>query len=145
MDILLPFENKTIDDAIDYLVINGRRYGDPRDADIWLPRFEVSTEKMEVNKQLTSLGLSEAVFDGGNYPGMQKGLFSSFIRTVQSAKINVDESGSVAAAVTVNTNYAVAPAPTSGVFEFHADHPFLYIIRESSTKAILFAGKYGTN
>ena len=25
---------------------------------------------------------------------------------------------------------------------FHADHPFLYLITESSTGAILFAGKY---
>ena len=26
---------------------------------------------------------------------------------------------------------------------FHANHPFLYLITESSTGAVLFAGRYG--
>ena len=33
------------------------------------------------------------------------------------------------------------PAPTPMQY-FHANHPFLYLITESSTGAVLFAGRY---
>jgi serpin B len=36
---------------------------------------------------------------------------------------------------------ASIPAPPQKVV-FHADHPFLYLISETSTGSILFAGKY---
>jgi serine protease inhibitor len=37
--------------------------------------------------------------------------------------------------------YATAFMPNQ-IIVFHADRPFLYLITESSTGAILFAGKY---
>ena len=59
----------------------------------------------------------------------------------QDAAINVDESGTEAAAVTVIATRKNAIESSPKVV-FHADHPFLYLITESSTGAILFAGKY---
>ena len=56
----------------------------------------------------------------------------------QDSYITIDEKGTEAAAVT-------AEASALGVFryeEFIADHPFLYIIKENSTGAILFMGKF---
>ena len=64
----------------------------------------------------------------------------SYVR--QDAVIKVDEEGSEAAAVSsaaVEKNYAAAPGEN---VVFHADHPFIYLISESSTGAILFAGRY---
>ena len=37
---------------------------------------------------------------------------------------------------------ATAVAEPPRVINFHCDHPFLYLITESSTGTILFAGKY---
>ena len=66
----------------------------------------------------------------------------------QKAKIKVNEEGSEAAAVTVAgmKNYAMAqktieyPKAT-----FHANRPFVYVIREASSGVILFVGKFTGN
>ena len=64
----------------------------------------------------------------------------SFVK--QDAMIKVDEEGSEAAVVSSAGMYATSAGP--GMFvEFHADRPFLYLITESSTGAVLFAGRYG--
>ena len=57
---------------------------------------------------------------------------------MQDAVIKVDEEGTEAAAVSTGTAATSVPEHHT----FHADHPFLYLITESSTGAILFAGKY---
>ncbi|MBQ9474929.1 MAG: hypothetical protein IJU69_01545, partial [Bacteroidales bacterium] len=57
----------------------------------------------------------------------------------QDAVIKVDEEGSEAAAV------SMAGIDGNSIPErvtFHADHPFLYLITESSSGAVLFAGRY---
>ena len=58
----------------------------------------------------------------------------------QKAKIKVNEEGSEAAAVTVAAmNYKSADVPTD---TFHANRPFVYVIREASSGVILFVGKF---
>ena len=74
--------------------------------------------------------------------------YPSFVSSVmQDAAIKVDEDGSEAAAVTtitmMATSYIPVTPPKNAVF--HADHPFLYLITETSTRTILFAGKYSGN
>ena len=58
----------------------------------------------------------------------------------QDTYISTDESGTEAAAVTtvgmVNTSMPVAPPKVV----FNADRPFIYVIQENSTGAILFMG-----
>ena len=68
---------------------------------------------------------------------------SSYVDFVQQdAIVKVDEEGTEAAAVTViGMEYDAADPTRKAVF--HADHPFLYLITETSTGAVLFAGKYG--
>lgn len=63
----------------------------------------------------------------------------SFVR--QDAAIKVDEEGSEAAAVSSAGVFVTSPGPTPHAV-FHADHPFLYLITEASTGAVLFAGRY---
>jgi hypothetical protein len=55
----------------------------------------------------------------------------------QAAKIRVDEDGTEAAAVTV-----VETRKSLDEVTFNANHPFLYVISEQSTGAILFIGQY---
>ena len=65
----------------------------------------------------------------------------SFVQ--QDAVIKVDEEGAEAAVVSsagMMKNTSMAPGEH---VVFHADHPFLYLITETTTKAVLFAGRYG--
>lgn len=55
---------------------------------------------------------------------------------VHSAHVSVDEAGTEAAAAT-----AVGIQPTSLGPMIHFDHPFLFLIRDRSTGAILFVGR----
>ena len=69
---------------------------------------------------------------------MFKSLSDSFFVSLlkQKAKIQVDESGTVAAAVTVG--YMTTGMPD--VF-FNANRPFIYVITEKDSQAIFFIGK----
>ena len=74
-------------------------------------------------------------------PMSEDALCLSFVR--QDAVIKVDEEGTEAAAVSsagIIKNTSVGP---SSYVVFHADHPFLYLITEADTGAVLFAGRYG--
>jgi serpin B len=64
-------------------------------------------------------------------------LFVDRIR--QRAMIEVNEEGTEAAAVTISTTEA--SKEPRGAPSFHADHPFLFVIRENTTGLILFLGR----
>ena len=61
----------------------------------------------------------------------------------QVARIKLNEEGSEAAAVTVIGMDKASMAPSEPLtVDFHADHPFLYVITEKTTGAIFFIGTY---
>ena len=104
---------------------------------VQLPRFTVDTgtdfvptlKKMGMTLPFTS----EADFSGiaGNGTTMSKAL--------QSAKIIVDEEGTVAAAVSAAAGGLLSPGPPDNL-EFFVNHPFAFAIAERSTGIFLFAG-----
>jgi serine protease inhibitor len=98
-----------------------------------LPRFELEWEK-KLNEPLIALGMTN-VFDAGRAdfrrltPG---GVWLDLVK--QKAFVKVDEEGTTAAAVTGGVMVDSAPP------EFRVDRPFLFVIRERLTGAILFLG-----
>jgi serpin B len=65
-------------------------------------------------------------------------------KIIQKAYISVDEEGTEAAALTAITLVGSAlqlPKPEE-IFEFKADKPFTYFIRDNVTGEILFMGEY---
>ena len=66
----------------------------------------------------------------------------SFVQ--QDAVIKVDEEGTEAAVVSVGGMMKDTAAYPGEHVVFHADHPFIYLITESSTGVVLFAGRYGS-
>ena len=60
----------------------------------------------------------------------------------QDAAIKVNEDGAEAAAVSIAEIRYGSTGINLGPIVFHADRPFLYLITETSTNAILFAGRY---
>lgn len=111
------------------------------EVDLWLPRFETKYH-IQLKDILCSMGMPTA-FNPGKADFLAMCDQSSYVDFVQQdAIVKVDEEGTEAAAVTVIGMELAAAGPTRKAV-FHADHPFLYLITETSTGAVLFAGKYG--
>ncbi|MBR5659996.1 MAG: serpin family protein [Bacteroidales bacterium] len=144
MYVILPAEGKTISDVTGF--ISGEYWNDfvksmvMCDVDLWLPKFETKFD-INLNEILSGMGMpSSFMADKADFTAMSKSaLCLSFVK--QKAAIKVDEDGTEAAAVSF-AGMETAAAPGQHVV-FHADHPFLYMIMETTSGAILFAGKYG--
>jgi serpin B len=99
-----------------------------------LPRFELEWEK-RLNEPLQAVGMTDA-FDGARAdfrrltPG--GGVWLDLVK--QKAYVRVDEEGTEAAAVTG------AVVVESAAQEIRVDRPFLFVLRERLTGAVLFLG-----
>ncbi len=144
MIVVLPREGKKLSDVL--VAMNGKQWKDNLKAtrfaevDLKLPRF-TSVYNRELNDVLKLLGMN-AMFDPSKANLTKMSAVSSFVSMVlQKAKIEVDEEGSKAAAVTVVETLTTA-APPSRPIMFHANRPFMYAIAEHSTGTIFFMGTY---
>ena len=147
MTVFLPQEGHTLADVIDRLQAIGWSGSDPMksyEVDLWLPRFETKYH-IKLNDILSEMGMPGS-FDPlkANFKAMSDyALCLSFVQ--QDAVIKVDEEGSEAAVVSSAGMLKETAAPPSEYVVFHADHPFLYMITEAGTGAVLFAGRYSGN
>lgn len=111
-----------------------------RKVKLWLPKFELKW-KSGLNGPLAEMGMADA-FDRGkaDFSGITDAESLFISKVVHEAYVKVDERGTEAAAAT-----GIAVAATRAVMdkpvEFRADHPFLYLIRDRETGAILFLGR----
>ena len=148
MYVMLPEEGKTTNDVIDYLAQTTPVYGSrPYEVDLKLPRFETSSDTNDVDGNLIGLLNKMGIHLAFNpqlaeIPNMcDKSVYINMMR--QKAKIKVNEEGSEAAAVTVAGMLTNAYIPTEPLkATFHANRPFVYVIREASSGIILFVGKF---
>lgn len=104
-----------------------------------LPRFKVDYE-IELNSILQQAGMNSAFVNGqADFSRLTDDHF--FVSEVkQLACLSVDEEGSEGAAVTVIKGDG---APLLEKAVFNANRPFLFMISENVTGAILFMGKTG--
>jgi serpin B len=113
---------------------------------VHFPRFKM-TEQFALAGQLQALGMldafsSKADFSlmNGKRPGDLEALSISDV--IHKAFVEVNEQGTEAAAATaVVMKRAMAMRPGPPVPEFRADHPFLFLIRDRRSGAILFLGR----
>lgn len=120
-----------------------------REVIVSVPRFTLAPqEAIALSDTLKAMGLTDAwEVDKANLRGMAKlkpnqNLFLQ--EAFHKAFIEVEEAGTEAAAATavvvgIGTT-SIAPEPPPPV-RFNADHPFLFVIRDVSTQAILFIGR----
>lgn len=105
--------------------------------EVWFPKFKVETQ-YNLNDPLMNLGMKSAFSKGADFSGMtgEKELFISDV--AHKAFVEVSEEGTEAAAAT-----GAVMSKTSLVkkVEFKADHPFIYLIKDNRTGAILFMGR----
>ena len=160
MTVLLPEEGKTTDDVINEVansyILNNPGWCDAGgntfqgyEVDLKLPRFETASDTDDAGgliPLMKKMGIRLAFdTDFAEIPNMcEKGsVYISMMR--QKAKVKVNEEGSEAAAVTIaGANFTTAVTPTASYPKavFHANRPFVYVIREASSGVILFVGKY---
>ena len=109
-----------------------------RQVTVSLPRFEFDSA-LGLNEALGELGMPAAFSGAADFSGMtgNQDLFISDV--LHKAYVSVDEEGTEAAAATAVV-MAESAMPTEPV-EFTADHPFLFLIRDRGTGAILFVGR----
>jgi serpin B len=112
--------------------------------EVQLPRFEIEPpEAVLLSGPLKSMGI-EAMFDSGkaDLTGIAPAKEQLYIAEgYHKGFIKVDESGTEAAAATAMVAVAGAAPPTDPPPSFIADHPFVYLIRDVKTGAILFIGR----
>ena len=167
MTVMLPEDGKTTEDIINYLaeigcskdyIIDNRQYdvftpmngATPYEVDLKLPRYESKsdTDKLQLGLigLMRKMGINRA-FDGSFaeiFNMADVPVYISLMR--QKAAIKVTEEGSEAAAVTVvgvNKTFIEPDTPIEyPKATFHANRPFVYLIREASSGTIVFVGKY---
>ena len=145
MTILLPHEDRSISNVLATLDVNTwfkeLRWMEEAIVDVKLPRMDITTN-VNLVETMKALGMPSA-FDPfeADIPGCYD-IRQCISKMFQTAKIKMDEEGTEAAAITVIETYDSVSQPDSNLYEFHADRPFLYILSEESTGAILFIGQY---
>jgi serpin B len=107
--------------------------------DLTMPRFEFDSQ-FSLKDTLTDMGMTDAFSpDDADFSGMTRDgeLFISDV--VHKAFVSVDEAGTEAAAATA----VVIPAGASfePPVEVTVDRPFIFLIRDIETGAILFIGR----
>ncbi len=139
MRIYLPKGKHTIADVLDEMRNNEYEFHtELEEVYLSLPRFEV-TNKVDVRSVLNNMGLACILESYDIMPDCIKGLQISDI--AQQVKINVDEGGTEAAAVTFAAMAMGGPnieRPEPKVVK--VNKPFLFEIAEESTNMILFSG-----
>ncbi|MHB8053360.1 MAG: serpin family protein [Methanoregula sp.] len=108
---------------------------------VYFPKFTLKT-KYSLPDTLGAMGMPTAFTGNADFSGMDgtKDLLISDV--IHQAFVDVNEEGTEAAAATaVVMKLAAAPANPEPVPVFRADHPFIFLIQDDETGAILFIGR----
>ena len=142
----LTKERKRLEESVTY-------HGDedcgtyPYSLDLFMPKFEIGT-RAELSNALIALGmprafvLGQADFTKIHVPSSpEDAIYISAV--IHQANIDVDEKGTEAAAATavgMDTGGCTGPGPAK-VITLRLDHPFIFVLRDLETGAILFMGR----
>jgi serpin B len=106
-----------------------------------LPKFKYEFKDL-LNDPLLTLGLGVAFSDNADFSRIVPDRQLCISRVIHQTFIDVQEEGTEAAAATI-VEIKELSSPGGSFISFRADHPFLYLIKENSTGAIVFMGKVG--
>jgi serpin B len=106
----------------------------------FLPKFKLETS-FALASTLEALGMKLAFSEQADFSGIsgKEDLFISAV--VHKAYVDVNEEGTEAAAATAAVCKAEVTPGEPSIPVFRADHPFLFLIRDTRTGAILFLGR----
>jgi serpin B len=108
-----------------------------------LPKFRAESQ-FSLRQALTAMGMPIAFTGSADFSGIdpKRGLAISAV--VHKAFVDVSEQGTEAAAATGVTMRTLAMRMPEPAVVFRADHPFLFLIRDTRTGVVLFIGRLMT-
>lgn len=106
-----------------------------------IPKFRLTWGAVDVAEALKNLGLKKAFSDVADFSGLAEDEKIFIDQVLHKAFVEVSEEGTEAAAATAVIGLAMAAAPTADPVVFRADHPFMFLIQDNETGAIIFVGR----
>jgi serine protease inhibitor len=141
MDVLLPDSKNGIGNLVSSVNLTNIQQWlnsmSKRSVELSFPKFKYGF-KMELKDVLSGMGMTVAFSDAADFSDISD-LPTKISFVLHQAFIETDEEGTEAAAATI-VGIGITSMPI-GPAEFKVDHPFLYMIRETTTNTILFMGK----
>lgn len=149
MDIFIPDSDSDMDAGTEWAALKDNEKADFIKAldeadpsmvtELTLPKFTMDITADGLKDKLEALGMKDAFTQDADFSGIAKSLYISDIN--HRAKIEVDEEGSRAAAVTeVPMALTAALNDEQKEIIFHCDHPFVFVIRNQEAGVTLFTG-----
>lgn len=105
-----------------------------------LPKFKLE-ENYAMDSLLANMGMTKAFGSQANFGLFSKDLALSVDAIAHKAVIEVDEKGTKAAASTSISIVPMSLGYSTNTIKFKADHPFMFVIKDNKTDAILFLGQ----
>jgi len=145
MYAVLPKEGLDIDSFINTLDMDKwnsikKSIGKEKEAvNVSFPKFQIEYGAKELKEPLIALGMKDIFSDAANLSGIREGIYVSSV--LHQGKIEVNENGSEAAAVTIVEVRETAMPIIDETKEFIANRPFVFIIEDEESGTILFMGK----
>lgn len=113
--------------------------GIPRTVDVKFPKFNIE-KTVELKPVLDRLGLGFIFESSADFTGFSEKEPIGFDDILQKSKIEVNEKGSTAASSTVLFSFRSSRPVEPALF--HCNHPFVFLIYDYGTQAVLFNGVY---
>ena len=113
-----------------------------RPVNLLLPKFHLHTTA-ELNATLEALGIRDAFGPVANFSGITTAVPLQISLVEHGADLRLDEQGTVAAAATVIVGPTAIAPPRRRPVTVNLDHPFLLLLREDRSGAILFVAQVG--
>ncbi len=107
-----------------------------------IPKFSMEKEIEGLNEILKDMGMQSAFLETADLDRIAEDVCVSDV--LHKAKIEVDEEGTTAAAVTVIAVMECAAMEPEEPTTFIADRPFVYVLQDAETGIILFMGRVNT-
>lgn len=142
MDVILPVEPGGLSNTM--ALVNDANYTDwvsnmnKREVEVSFPRFKYGFKK-ELKDVLSDMGMGIAFSESADFSNISEQYDLLINDVTHQTFIETNEEGTEAAAATVVTVGTTSVGPSALIFKM--DHPFIYIIRETSTNSIIFMGR----
>ena len=111
-----------------------------RSVQVSAPKFR-SESQFSLGKTLSAMGMTTAFTGEADFSGIAGQRNLAISQVVHKAYVDVSEQGTEAAAATGVAMRLTAMRMTERPVVFRADHPFVYLIRDSRSGVVLFIGR----
>jgi serpin B len=144
MLVLLPHDEISLEDCVaSFNAEVLEEYSEQmelRGISLWMPKFKFESD-IELNNSLISLGMQQAFSDYADFSGMGSPANLKVSKVKHKTFIELDEKGTEAAAVTSVEMVLTSVGGGGSTIPVKINRPFLFLIQEQDTEAILFMGQ----